>query len=770
MPDDASSPAPEGTRPLLALAAESIAAVSGVAETVVDVLHGRAFRHYSEGLKQYLIIRLRSAEAGTAALGELRAVVAARGSDELVAPPGIRARLYGLARQIAEGHAGDARPRDRADLPWRPVRPDAPRDHARAIGVLRAELTDKEAELLELRHARELAPEELAHVLDASAGEIEQKLEAATVQARFLLGDPKVDLASALIEAFALDARVETQELEEREPIPAGIIVGGRYEIESRVGSGAFADVYRADDTEVPGHVVALKLLHQPSLSEEARGRALRELHLIASVFHPSVVQFKDHGWYEQRLWFVMPWYGGETLEDRIARRPLERAEARRIFQQLAEALATMHAAGIRHQDVKPDNIFLARLRTAGDADEGVLPVLLDLGVAAKEAEMVVAGTPTYFAPEVAAQFATVPKTHPITHKADVFSLALSLRNALEPSTQDDVPAGAVEHFIEHRAQNQPDLPISDDLAYLEPHFRRWMALDPDERPTAEELAAELAVLTQPEERRERRAKLLRWLIPSVIAVLVSFVAVVYVLGREAELERIEAERARGEAADALADLGQESERRQALEADVTRIRENLQASRLSKQQLTDRLAETEGELNQARGMLVRQRRVAGSLREQLGEARGEGERLRGELASTRGDLASERARAANLTTELGQARSDLAETRAQLEESRAEAERARAEVTELTAEVATLRGQRESDQARAQVLERRIAEAEAARARAQSDLDAANRRIATLERQLARRSPGGGGEPDPGAGGTEPSPPGDPAPAGDGT
>src|SRR5690606_26644794 len=156
-----------------------------------------------------------------------------------------------------------------------------------------------------------------------------------------------------------------------------------------------------AKDTEVPGHVVALKLLHQPACSADARQAALRELHHIAAVFHPSVVQFKDHGWHEGRLWFVMPWYEGETLESRLQRGSLSRAEARRIFEPLARALAAMHAVGIRHQDIKPDNIFLARV----DGDGSVLPVLIDLGVAAKEAEMVVAGTPTYFAPEVAAQF-----------------------------------------------------------------------------------------------------------------------------------------------------------------------------------------------------------------------------------------------------------------------------------------------------------------------------------------------------------------------------
>src|SRR5690606_21289428 len=140
-------------------------------------------------------------------------------------------------------------------------------------------------------------------------------------------------------------------------------------------------------------------------------------------------------------------------------RQPLSRTEARQIFEPLARALAAMHASGLRHQDVKPENIFLANIKRHGEGVSDILPVLLDLGVAAKDAEMVVAGTPTYFAPEVAAQFARDPSGREITHKADVFALSLALRNALEPESEEDVPGGAVEFFIEQRAREVPGPP-----------------------------------------------------------------------------------------------------------------------------------------------------------------------------------------------------------------------------------------------------------------------------------------------------------------------
>src|SRR5690606_30608451 len=91
--------------------------------------------------------------------------------------------------------------------------------------------------------------------------------------------------------------------------LTVGDVVASRYRVEELLGAGAFADVYRAADLEVPDHVVALKLFRLPASND---GVAVRELRLIASVSHPSVVQFKDHGWHEGRIFFVMPFYRGE--------------------------------------------------------------------------------------------------------------------------------------------------------------------------------------------------------------------------------------------------------------------------------------------------------------------------------------------------------------------------------------------------------------------------------------------------------------------------
>jgi eukaryotic-like serine/threonine-protein kinase len=371
-----------------------------------------------------------------------------------------------------------------------------------------------------------------------------------------------------------------------------GAIVGERYEVECLLGAGTFAQVYRAKDSLVPDHLVSLKISRDPATDDQAVSAAKRELQLIASVFHPSVVQLKDHGWHDNRLWFVMPLYRGETLATRLSRGDLSRRESREIFEALAEALATLHAAGVRHQDIKPDNIFLAQL---DPESERRLPVLIDLGLAVKDAELVLAGTPTYLAPEVAARFAGVPDPAPIGPKADVFALALTLRQALDGASPEAVTS--VDAFVSRRARVAPGAPTRRDLRDLKAHFERWLNISPDVRPTAEEFRRELRILTRKEERRSRRLVLARWLAPTALAVVALFATTAMVLTREAEHQRTEAhhERVRASQAQARAvsmhtNLEEEKGRRRVVENEFRN-------SRLTCGELEQRLLRAEQEI-----------------------------------------------------------------------------------------------------------------------------------------------------------------------------
>ncbi|MCS6799090.1 MAG: protein kinase [Myxococcota bacterium] len=732
-----------GTR-VLWRAARTLAERAGGAHTVVDVLQGRALRQHEHGLRQYLAIRMGDVQAADRVLSQLRAVLAARGIDELVRPPGIRARLYRAARELVRANlAADGARGDPSGLPWRAQHGPGQAVTAQRLAAWRASLPEEQAEPVELHHARGLPKAEVAWVLERGEAEVSARIALAERSAREALGlapDEGAALRSALVEAFALDLQSRTRPADGASLAP-GTVLGGRYAIEARVGAGAFAEVYRARDTEVTGHVVAVKLLHQPAVGEQARAEALRELHLIASVFHPSIVQFKDHGWYEDRLWFVMPWYEGETLQRRIDRAPLGRAEARRIFEPLARALAAMHAVGLRHQDVKPDNIFLARIAGFGhDGEEPVLPVLLDLGVAAREAELVVAGTPTYFAPEVAAQFAHVEpeRLRPIGPAADVFALALSLRNALEPETAEEVSAGDVGAFIEHRAFEPPAPPSRRELRFLKPSFERWLALDPDRRPTADEFADELRVLTAPEERRERRLRVLRWALPlgTTIAVLLGAVGWWYEQRRR-EIEDDQA-RTRARLSQTEERLSQTVEQMQSaeraaaqaqaeLQQQIERLRRDGSLDRAAMQQRLEELAERAGRLGRA---LEEARAQSAQLSTQLAQSE---ERSR----QTSADLEAERRLSKAVQAQLAE-RDDALRVAREAAEARA------GRIAELEQQLTALRAQLHDAEARARQLDADLARERERAAAAEAELSRLRNRPEPSAGEGAAGTPGG--------------------------
>lgn len=725
------------TKGTLLLAAKRAAAVSPTAGTVKDVLEHHALGHYAEGLRQYLTIRLGSVERGLEALSKLRESVGDDGLDALLEPPGIKARLYRLARELSE-----APRQSQVTLEWyRPKRASSG-SYLSSLEKLRAAPMDGDRELLELRFARELSVDEIAFVLDRPVEEVGERLEAAEDSARSLFGreGAGVDLPKALLEAYALD-RLEKEiasghapESTDEQPfVPLGTVIDEHYELEKYIGSGGFADVYRARDLTVPGHHVALKVLKRQSVGDEAKEAALRELRLIAAVFHPSIVQFKDHGWYDSRLWFAMPWYEGEPLETRLERGPLTRQEAQAIFVPLARALSAMHASGVRHQDVKPDNIFLANLEGFGD-EQQLLPVLLDLGVAATDAELVIAGTPTYFAPEVAAQFAhqegEPPPQYPIGPAADVFALALSLRNALEPETAPEITGGAIETFIAERARETPDAPRTKELRYLKSDFDRWLALDPAERPTAAELADELEDrLTRPERVRARRMRNLRIFGPLAVALLAVFGTVTFELYSRAQESGEKAAALEAERSSALSDLEDETERREALEGEIADARERIESSSLNREELAESLAETEGQLGVTRRRLTLARRRVQELDKQA-------DALRAELEQEQAERARAERRVAELESENEATQRQLTEARRALSEANAQVAAREQELA--TARAAATAAGDQLRQAQAQIAQLTSERDSLRRERdeAQSALAAARRRIAQLEAQ----------------------------------
>jgi hypothetical protein len=488
----------------------TVLVASGLFRTAAGSIGEQWLKQHAKSIREYFVLRARSVEGGDAIYEEFVQAVRRLPAEQLKRGPTPKARLFLVASGVVQLRELLNERSARSELPWTPIPLHEDPGYREAAELLRTSLPPEDMEILDLHHVRGLTVSDVAYATSATEEATNGRLKAAEAYALMLVeekmgaGAPALD--KILTDAFRLDALPERKEIQEvtPAPLPPQTVLAGRYELEGHVAAGAFGHVYRARDVLVPGHMVAMKMLHKRAKSQTAREGAIRELSLTASVFHPSVVQFKDHGWYDDRLWFVMPWYTGETLQQRIEREAVEPREAFRIFGSLARALAALHAVGIRHQDVKPDNIFLVDLNAnKRDAEPDILPVLLDLGGAAPQGDMALVGTPIYFAPELAERFVTADAETPLTEKADVFALALTLMHSLVPSSIDG-SALEFEPFVEARSKASPRVADERVIRPFRALFERWIALDPRERPSALELAAELESLADGRSRPKR--------------------------------------------------------------------------------------------------------------------------------------------------------------------------------------------------------------------------------------------------------------------------
>jgi serine/threonine-protein kinase len=173
----------------------------------------------------------------------------------------------------------------------------------------------------------------------------------------------------------------------------------GRYKIESHLGTGAFADVYKAVDT-VLNRVVALKVLKPTLVADgEAFTRFTREAQVAAALFHPHIATVLDMGESEGRYFIAMRYVDGKSLDKVIAERgALPWEEALKITEQIAGALQFAHEKGLVHRDVKPQNILISVKEGAVLTDFGLVKALNSSGISST-ASMI--GTPVYIAPEI---------------------------------------------------------------------------------------------------------------------------------------------------------------------------------------------------------------------------------------------------------------------------------------------------------------------------------------------------------------------------------
>jgi eukaryotic-like serine/threonine-protein kinase len=202
----------------------------------------------------------------------------------------------------------------------------------------------------------------------------------------------------------------------------------GSYEITTQIGAGGMGEVYKAIDSRL-GRAVAVKVLPQKLATDpDAMKRFRREARAVAALSHPNIVAIHDFGEQDSVLYVVLEYLEGETLHELLRKGTGGWRAGVEWVAAVAETIAEVHAKGIVHQDLKPDNVFITSQGTLkvldfgvassfGPSDEGrTQTALTDAGVAV--------GTIGYMSPErVRGQASTAA--------SDIFSLGCILYEAL---------------------------------------------------------------------------------------------------------------------------------------------------------------------------------------------------------------------------------------------------------------------------------------------------------------------------------------------------
>jgi eukaryotic-like serine/threonine-protein kinase len=270
-----------------------------------------------------------------------------------------------------------------------------------------------------------------------------------------------------------------------------GDLLARRYRLIDRVGAGGMSVVWRARD-EVLDRLVAVKWLGSELADDELfRDLVRREAWATARIKHPAVAAVYDYGEMSARdgqslAYVVMEMLDGQSLSDRLRLGPVPWREAAAIVAEVADALATAHDQGVVHRDISPDNVMLT--------SSGLR--VFDFGIAAPigepddDATGSTFGTPAYVAPERL-------DGRPAQTATDVYSLGVMLFEMLtgappfpEDTWDHDAP---LRRRVAPRPRGVPGVP-----AAVSRLCQRCLAYDPDQRPSAREVADSLAAYGRP--------------------------------------------------------------------------------------------------------------------------------------------------------------------------------------------------------------------------------------------------------------------------------
>jgi len=255
---------------------------------------------------------------------------------------------------------------------------------------------------------------------------------------------------------------------------PELTLLDGRFQLETLLGRGGMADVYRATDLH-HGRPVAVKILRGDAVGVIGIERFRREIAVTAAFTHPHILGLIESGETETQtgarmLYYVMPLIDGESLRHRLAREDhLPVRDGVRITREVLDALQYAHEHGVIHRDIKPANILLSGGH-AVVADFGIArPVARHAAATGDESTLTVSGvsigTPAYMSPEQALAGSTVDARSDLYATGCVLYETLTGRAPFDASTAQAVIARKASGVFVPPSIMRPGLPKAlDDI------------------------------------------------------------------------------------------------------------------------------------------------------------------------------------------------------------------------------------------------------------------------------------------------------------------
>ncbi|MBO4696266.1 MAG: Stk1 family PASTA domain-containing Ser/Thr kinase [Lachnospiraceae bacterium] len=273
--------------------------------------------------------------------------------------------------------------------------------------------------------------------------------------------------------------------------ITPGMLIGDRYEIIEKIGTGGMADVYKAKCHRL-NRMVAIKFLKPEYSSDNSFVSRFRgEAESCAGLTHPNVVSVYDVGDEGDLHYIVMELVEGITLKRYIEKKgQLEIKEAVGIAIQIAQGLDAAHTKHVIHRDIKPQNIILSREGKVKVADFGIAKAATTTNTIQECA----AGSVHYLSPEQARGYSD--------ERSDIYSLGITMYEMLAgrvPYAGDNNVSVALAHISESAT---PLIELNPAVTpAVEKIVRKCMSKKPERRyATAADLIADLkAALANPD-------------------------------------------------------------------------------------------------------------------------------------------------------------------------------------------------------------------------------------------------------------------------------